>query len=375
MPRITVELLRKRSEHNEGIISTLEEISLYQEELERIEVIGTLCRKLRILYLQNNIIEKIEDLTHMKKLRYLNLALNNVSKIEGLAACKFLNKLDRTVNFIDFDTLEENISLDGKDIHESDRIKALQVFKERQRYVREQAARVRAKKPEKAKAKEQENQSDIEADVIEVTTNGATDISSPDDFIEKPKKKSVFKSNEKLKREELEREAKKTDKARRQKMKGDTGDATDNAQRTRTFANQRIALSDEVSEKLLSGSICSRFWLSIFLLLCGLLQILDAANNEKRKPPRTRTNAVNIRGLVPKAKNNQDDESESSLSSSQPKTIATKVSGRKCTGGTEEPQFENISDMDREDGQDEADAPPPLLSREILRERTLEFAF
>lgn len=109
MPRITVELLRKRSEHNECVVSTLEEISLHQEELERIEVIGTLCRKLRILYLQNNIIEKIEDLTHMKELRYLNLALNNISKIEGLAACEFLNKLDLTVNFVDFDTLEESI--------------------------------------------------------------------------------------------------------------------------------------------------------------------------------------------------------------------------------------------------------------------------
>lgn len=109
MPRITVELLRKRSEHNECIISTLEEISLHQEELERIEVIGTLCRKLRILYLQNNIIEKIEDLTHMKELRYLNLALNNVSKIEGLSSCEFLNKLDLTVNFVDFDALEESI--------------------------------------------------------------------------------------------------------------------------------------------------------------------------------------------------------------------------------------------------------------------------
>ncbi|KAF0688885.1 hypothetical protein As57867_019512, partial [Aphanomyces stellatus] len=42
MPRITLDLLRKRSEHNEGIVSTLEEISLHQEEIEKIEVIGTL---------------------------------------------------------------------------------------------------------------------------------------------------------------------------------------------------------------------------------------------------------------------------------------------------------------------------------------------
>ena len=35
------------------MISTLEEISLHQEELESIrEVLGTTCRKLKILYLQ-----------------------------------------------------------------------------------------------------------------------------------------------------------------------------------------------------------------------------------------------------------------------------------------------------------------------------------
>ena len=84
MPRITTELLRKRSEHNECIISTLEEIALHQEEIEKIEVIGSVCRNLRILYLQNNIISKIENVSHLRQLRYLNLALNNIRKIEGL---------------------------------------------------------------------------------------------------------------------------------------------------------------------------------------------------------------------------------------------------------------------------------------------------
>ena len=84
MPFITLELLRKRAEHNAGMVSTLEEISLHQEELESInEVLGTTCRQLKILYLQNNIISKMENLHHMKKLEYLNLALNNISKIEG----------------------------------------------------------------------------------------------------------------------------------------------------------------------------------------------------------------------------------------------------------------------------------------------------
>lgn len=110
MPVITRKLLRKRAEHNEGMLSTLQEISLHQEELESInEVLGMTCRKIRILYLQNNIIPKMENLFHLKDLSYLNLALNNISKIEGLQNCEFLAKLDLTINFVDFDTLKESI--------------------------------------------------------------------------------------------------------------------------------------------------------------------------------------------------------------------------------------------------------------------------
>jgi protein TilB len=39
---------------------------------------------LRILFLQNNIIEKIENLEKLKELDYLNIAVNNISVIEGL---------------------------------------------------------------------------------------------------------------------------------------------------------------------------------------------------------------------------------------------------------------------------------------------------
>lgn len=109
MAPITRELIRKKSEHNERTMDELEEISLHQLEIERIEVIGTLCRKLKILYLQNNIISKIENLHHLKDLTYLNLALNNIQAIEGLESCEFLQKLDLTVNFIDLDTLEASI--------------------------------------------------------------------------------------------------------------------------------------------------------------------------------------------------------------------------------------------------------------------------
>jgi hypothetical protein len=110
MKHITRELLRKRAEHNEGMISTLEEISLHQEELLDInEVLGATCRKLKILYLQNNCIAKMENLSHLKELVYLNMALNNVEKVEGLQNCECLAKLDLTVNFVDVDDLKSSM--------------------------------------------------------------------------------------------------------------------------------------------------------------------------------------------------------------------------------------------------------------------------
>eukprot|EP00041_Stephanoeca_diplocostata_P015163 m.287578 g.287578 ORF g.287578 m.287578 type:complete len:113 (-) comp19949_c0_seq6:144-482(-) len=95
--RITLELLRKRAEHNECQISTLEEISLHQQDLCRIELLDTACRDLKILYLQNNVIPKIENVTKLRKLEYINLALNNVTKVEGLDGCESLQKVDLTV--------------------------------------------------------------------------------------------------------------------------------------------------------------------------------------------------------------------------------------------------------------------------------------
>jgi protein TilB len=90
MGRITEELIRKRSEHNEGVISTLEEISLHQFDLEKIENLDKYCRHLKILFLQNNIIEKFENLEKLKELEYLNIGVNNISMIEGLDQCESL---------------------------------------------------------------------------------------------------------------------------------------------------------------------------------------------------------------------------------------------------------------------------------------------
>ena len=41
-------------------------------------------RHIKILYLQNNIIGRLENVSKLKELEYLNMALNNVPKIEGL---------------------------------------------------------------------------------------------------------------------------------------------------------------------------------------------------------------------------------------------------------------------------------------------------
>ena len=113
---ITEDLIRKRAEHNEMLLSTLEEVSLHQQEIEKIEHIDKWCRELKILYLQSNLIPKIENLSHLKKLEYVNLALNNIEEIEGLEKCECLKKLDLTVNFIgkisSVKTLTNNVFLE-----------------------------------------------------------------------------------------------------------------------------------------------------------------------------------------------------------------------------------------------------------------------
>lgn len=106
---VTEQLIRKKSEHNELIISTLEELSLHQEDIEKIEHIQNWCRELNILLLQSNLISKIENLHKLKKLTYLNLAVNNIEIIENLNQLESLEKLDLTLNFIGKLTSVENV--------------------------------------------------------------------------------------------------------------------------------------------------------------------------------------------------------------------------------------------------------------------------
>ena len=98
---LTVEMLRKRSEHNEGILSSMEEVAMHQDEIGEItKVFEKYSPHLKIIYLQNNYIEKIQNLGRLKELEYLNLALNNITQIENLEECEKLNKLDLTCNFV-----------------------------------------------------------------------------------------------------------------------------------------------------------------------------------------------------------------------------------------------------------------------------------
>ncbi|XP_045416982.1 dynein axonemal assembly factor 11 isoform X3 [Lemur catta] len=193
MGRITEDLIRRNAEHNDCIIFSLEELSLHQQEIEKLEHIDKWCRDLKILYLQNNLIGKIENVSRLKKLEYLNLALNNIEKIENLEGCERLTKLDLTVNFIgelssiktlqhnihlkelflmgnpctDFDgyrqfvvaTLQQLKWLDGKEIERSERIQALQNYPVIEQQVREQENAYclkRAKDKEEAQRKLQE---------------------------------------------------------------------------------------------------------------------------------------------------------------------------------------------------------------------------
>ncbi|CAL4059339.1 unnamed protein product, partial [Meganyctiphanes norvegica] len=100
MVRITLDMVRKRAEHNEGELSSMEEISLHQHDIEKIEHLHRWCPRLKILYLQGNLISKIENLSRLRELVYLNLALNNIENVEGLENCDALSKLDFTANFI-----------------------------------------------------------------------------------------------------------------------------------------------------------------------------------------------------------------------------------------------------------------------------------
>lgn len=74
---LTCMVCSQRAEHNEGLVSTLEEVALHQQNIEKIEVLGQLCPNLKILYLQSNLISKIQNL-HKLKVGAQQLLLNGL---------------------------------------------------------------------------------------------------------------------------------------------------------------------------------------------------------------------------------------------------------------------------------------------------------
>ncbi|CAE1329435.1 LRRC6 [Acanthosepion pharaonis] len=229
MVRITEDLIRKRAEHNNCEISTLEEVSLHQQDIERIENLDKWCRELKILYLQSNLIPKIENVSRLKKLDYLNLALNNIERIENLEGCESLRKLDLTVNFIgeltsikclkdlyhfnelfltgnpctQFEgyrdyviaTLPNLKFLDGKEIEKSERILALQDLKSNEKkIIKHQEKYFKEREEQKAKANKSTNSNDKE--------NGFPDSESTKSSEEQENKRATKEKTE----EELEKE-------------------------------------------------------------------------------------------------------------------------------------------------------------------------
>ena len=51
MTEITQDLLRRKAEHNESMLTTLEEISLHQLNIKDMKNFDVYCRHIKILYL------------------------------------------------------------------------------------------------------------------------------------------------------------------------------------------------------------------------------------------------------------------------------------------------------------------------------------
>ncbi|EDV26982.1 uncharacterized protein TRIADDRAFT_22994, partial [Trichoplax adhaerens] len=189
---VTEQLIRRRAEHNNMEITTLEEISLHQQDIEKIEYLDKWCRDLTILYLQSNLIPKIENVSRLKKLKYLNLALNNVERIENLEGCESLEKLDLTVNFvgeltsveclkklynfkelyltgnpcIEYEHYREYViatlpglkRLDGQDVERSERIIAIQDYANIKKSIEKQQEEYAAKRAAEKSQEERKNE-------------------------------------------------------------------------------------------------------------------------------------------------------------------------------------------------------------------------
>ncbi|KAF1383199.1 hypothetical protein PFLUV_G00128840 [Perca fluviatilis] len=165
MVYITEDLVRRRSEHNDCEIWSLEEVSLHQQDIERIQHLDGWCRDLRILYLQNNLIPRIG----CESLQKLDLTVNFVGRLSSVESLKHnvhLQELFLVGNpCTEFQGYRQYVvaslpqlkRLDGTEISRSERIAASQGLEEAKRRVWEQEKEYlkrRAREREEAQRKE-----------------------------------------------------------------------------------------------------------------------------------------------------------------------------------------------------------------------------
>lgn len=109
---VTLELIRKRTEQYQGLLSELAEIDLHQDSLTELgRTLGRTSPNLRRIYLHNNVLSSISanDWARLTNLRFVCLALNNLGRLEHLDRCLLIEHLDVSFNLITVDTLEASI--------------------------------------------------------------------------------------------------------------------------------------------------------------------------------------------------------------------------------------------------------------------------
>uniref|UniRef100_A0A8C1E1N0 Leucine-rich repeat-containing protein 6 n=2 Tax=Cyprinus carpio TaxID=7962 RepID=A0A8C1E1N0_CYPCA len=233
MVRISEDMIRRRAEHSNGELFSLEEVSLHQQDIERIEHIDKWCRDLRVLYLQNNLIPKIGNVK-LKKLQYLNMALNNIEEFRSL------QKLDLTVSFVgklsSVESLKQHIHLrelylvgnpctefhgyrqyvvaclpqlqwlDEKEIRQGERIQALQKLDAVRRCVLDQEAEYLEKREEQKRKDPQINQ--LLSENLNGTHQNPESSSKPCPFTPESRLDAHCHLEDKRRAKEKEREAK-----------------------------------------------------------------------------------------------------------------------------------------------------------------------
>ena len=113
MATLTLDLLRRKSEHHTDGLSSLQELSLHQLNLLHLTpLLSQTTPHLRILYLHNNLLPSsvFSHLRRLKSLTYLNLTLNNVTALPpAVSSLEKLVKLDLTLNHIPLPALSSSL--------------------------------------------------------------------------------------------------------------------------------------------------------------------------------------------------------------------------------------------------------------------------